>query len=68
MTAEMQVTTLRWWVAKFMMEIWHPDKVAFIRNPMRRRYMQMEWRVRGVVLHDRSLNGEWDRIPGLGKP
>jgi hypothetical protein len=45
-------------VALWVLDIWNPDKMDFIPDPKRRRQKRLYYRVRGLVEHDRVLNGE----------
>lgn len=44
--------------ATCLLQIWNPDLMNFIDEPARRRQMRLLYRAKGIVLHDRALNGE----------
>lgn len=47
-----------WLWAQWLTEIWNPDKLCWIQKSSERRQKMLFYRTRGVVLHDRALNGE----------
>ena len=47
-----------WYVAQMLLLIWNPDLWNFFQNKRRRRVQQLKYRAKGIVLHDRALNGE----------
>ena len=48
---------MRWLEAMLCLQIWNPDLMNFIRDPKRRAYQRLHYRARGIVCHDRALNG-----------
>jgi len=48
---------MQWFEAMVYLGIWNPDLMNFIRNPKRRAYQRLNYRARGIVWHDRALNG-----------
>lgn len=42
-----------WLLAMFMLEVWHPAKTAGMYNS---KYQALNYKARGIVLHDRALN------------
>lgn len=47
-----------WLVARIMLLIWNPEIWTLCSNPWMRRRQKLLYRARGIVLHDRALNGE----------
>lgn len=46
-----------YWPAHCMLLIWNPDLMNFWpRGSNQRRYQRLNYRARGIVLHDRELN------------
>ena len=43
--------------ALVMLHIWDPAKYSFIRDDNRRKRVQLAVSTKGIVLHDRALNG-----------
>lgn len=56
-TSPSDSTHLHWTLAQWLLSIWNPDLMNFIREPARRRQMRMFYRAKGIVLHDRALCG-----------
>ena len=55
------VPSVRWVFAQWVLAIWNPGLMDFIRDPARRRGRRLYYRTKGIVLHDRELNGEAPR-------
>lgn len=55
MTAEQVVRIL---AAQLCLAVWNPDLWNFHPDTRLRNRMQLTYRTRGIVLHDRELNGE----------
>ena len=47
-----------WYVAHMMLLIWNPDIWTLCQNKWMRRTQQLKYKAKGIVLHDRALNGE----------
>ena len=45
-----------------MFQIWNPDKFSYMKEGKLKRQSVLTWRTRGVILHDRALNGEYERM------
>lgn len=58
---------MNWLAAQLFLEIWNPDLMNFIRNPWRRAYQRLNYKARGIVWHDRALNGAWLPVPSTEK-
>ncbi|MGX5662204.1 hypothetical protein [Diaphorobacter nitroreducens] len=57
---QVRLTALRWALGQWLLAIWDPDLMNFVREPKRQRQRRMFYRAKGVVLHDRALNGGFD--------
>ena len=53
----------RWYLAQMFLLIWNPAIWSQLPECRRRRRLQLEYRTRGIVLHDRALNGQLDSAP-----
>ena len=51
-------SVMNWLIAQWVLSIWNPDLMDFIASPKRRRGRKNFYRAKGIVLHDRALNGE----------
>jgi len=49
---------MNWLIAQWVLSIWNPDLMDFITSPARRRSRRNFYRAKGIVQHDRALNGE----------
>lgn len=47
----------RWLVAQLLLSIWNPELMSFITHHNRRRSAMLAYKARGIVMHDRALNG-----------
>lgn len=52
-----ETQAVQWGVAQWMLAIWNPDLMNFIRDDKRRRNRRLYYRAKGVVVHDQALNG-----------
>lgn len=49
---------MNWVFARWVLAIWNPDRMNFIRCPKRRAGRCLFYRAKGIVLHDRCLADE----------
>lgn len=49
---------MNWLIAQWVLSIWNPDLMNFVTSPTRKRSLKNFYRAKGIVLHDRALNGE----------
>ena len=49
---------VQWLTAYAVLLIWDPDKMSFILDPARRSRQRLYYKTRGIVEHDRALNGQ----------
>lgn len=47
-----------WLLAQAVLHVWDPTKWSLIRDPKWRRRCELFYRAKGIVCHDRALNGE----------
>lgn len=57
---QVRLSALRWALAQWLLAIWNPDLVDFLRDAKKRRRSRLRYRSKGIVLHDRALNGGFD--------
>lgn len=50
-------------LAFWALSIWDPTKMDFLHGPRRAR-LRLYYRTKGIVMHDRILNGEFERKQG----
>lgn len=53
----------KWYLAQMVLLIWNPAIWSQLPECRRRRRLQLEYRTRGIVLHDRALNGQLGEAP-----
>ena len=51
-------------LAFWALSIWDPAKMDFLRGRRRAR-LRLYYRAKGIVMHDRILNGEFERKQGV---
>lgn len=57
---QVRLSALRWALAQWLLATWNPDLMDFLRDAKKRRRSRLRYLAKGVVLHDRALNGEFD--------
>lgn len=45
-----------------LLQIWDPSRWDWYPDARKQRQFKLQYRARGIVLHDRALNGEQNRI------
>lgn len=50
-------------LAFWALSIWDPAKMEFLSGRRRAR-LRLYYRTKGIVMHDRILNGEFERMEG----
>ena len=50
-------------LAFWALSIWDPAKMDFLHGPRRAR-LRLYYRTKGIVMHDRILNGDFERKQG----
>ena len=49
---------IRWLMAHTILAIWNPEIWFQHPNERKKRSLEIMYRTRGIVMHDRALNGE----------